>query len=151
MKQTIKKVLLVDDDEDELFFFQNALKEVDPTIEVNFLSHPDQLPKDGKCIVPDLLFLDINMPSWDGFKWLEKIRNKHVDVPVVMYSTSKNKTNINKAYTSGANLYMTKPDRQELLISSLRNILQFNWSHPEAIKQQFFKDGRYEAFVPSKN
>lgn len=146
----IKNILLIDDDPDELMLFNIAIQEIDPSIQVSYISNKDQLPKEDNCKIPDLLFLDINMPDWDGFTWLQKIRNKGVQVPIVMFSTSSNPEKINKAYTNGADLYLSKPMTFGSFVNSLQEVLQLNWSKPEEVTNQHYINGRFRAFA-SKN
>lgn len=143
---TIKKVLLIDDDRDDFSFFEEAVKQVDPAIEVGYISSERDLSKDGNCVLPDVLFLDINMPDKDGFEWLKEIREKGYNIPIVMYSTASNPAFVQKAYTAGATVYFPKPESFKTLIESLRKLFQFNWHSPNDIQQLFCNNGQYRIF-----
>ena len=106
-------ILLADDDADERYFFEAAVKElpistnlttvVDGTTLMDYLYH-------HLASLPDILFLDINMPRKNGKECLIEIKSsltlKHI--PVVMYSTTKNDQEIDTFYHHGANNFITK-------------------------------------------
>lgn len=142
----IRDVLLIDDDRDDFFIFEEAVKQVDSTVDVRFLSTFDEAQAIANCRVPDLLFLDINMPDRNGFEWLNLIREKGYPFPVVMYSTANNPESVQRAYAEGANLYLPKPETYNTLRDSLRQILNFNWMDPGQVTACFLQHGRYAAF-----
>jgi DNA-binding response OmpR family regulator len=57
---------------------------------------------------PDMIILDIMMPSLNGFQVLEMIR-QHSDVPVVMLTAREDVLSLPKALNNGADDYVTKP------------------------------------------
>jgi DNA-binding response OmpR family regulator len=142
----ITKVLLIDDDPEEFFIFETAVQDIDSAIKVSQLKgFTEDLTKN--CIdTYDLIFLDINMPLMDGFTWLSKLREAGYSLPVVMYSTTIHQGRINRAYESGAHLFLPKPDNFDGLVYSLSSIFQLNWNKPEDIKQMFFQNGEYLPF-----
>jgi len=142
----IKKVLLIDDDTDDFMFFEDALKKVDPTIDISHIASVREVPEESNCEVPDLLFLDINMPDRDGFEWLRCIREKGYRIPVIMYSTASNPAFVEKAYQEGANVYFPKPDSIHRLEKSLNHLLALNWAEPEKVTEHFNQNGIYKVF-----
>lgn len=58
---------------------------------------------------PDLVVLDVKMPELDGFDVLSLLRGEGNVVPVVMCSGSSLQKDIDRAYASGCNGYVTKP------------------------------------------
>src|ERR1700761_7545302 len=114
----IKDILLVDDDLDDVSLFQEALNEVDALINFHsaknglkalefLLSTPD--------FTPDLILLDINMPEMNGWRCLTELKNTPLlqQIPVIMYSTSANKTDQQRAESLGAKAIYQKPERFE--------------------------------------
>src|ERR1700749_4860397 len=108
----IKDILLVDDDLDDIGLFREALNDVDSRI--GFYS-----AKNGRKAleflgnqtnIPDLIFLDINMPEMNGWRCLEELKNNPQlkDIPVVMYSTSAVKRDEEKAMGLGAMAFYQK-------------------------------------------
>ena len=109
----IQSILLIDDNDDDCRFFADTLKRLYPAIRLT-------RAEDGRHgldilgnmdAMPDLIFLDINMPRMNGWECLEGIKaNKEsAGIPVVMFTTSSFKAEINKAKALGANLFVTKP------------------------------------------
>jgi len=60
---SIRKVMLIDDDEDDHLIFGEAIRAVAPGVELVYVYGHKDLPASGPCNTPDILFLDINMPS----------------------------------------------------------------------------------------
>lgn len=118
-----KVFLLVDDDSDDSELFSEAIHENDAEIAVHAAANGreafrvlDQIER------PDIIFLDINMPIMNGWECLTRLKtsNEYKDIPVIMYSTSSHKKDIDLAAETGAAAFMSKPhDYQEL-----RRILQ---------------------------
>jgi CheY-like chemotaxis protein len=109
----IKRFLLADDDEDDIDLFEEALRNIDSTIELKAARNGKQLLeilKNGNT-EPEIIFLDINMPEMNGWEALREIKNsgKFDDIPVVMYSTSSSKMESDKAVESGALAFYEKP------------------------------------------
>ena len=106
-------VFLVDDDEDDRQLFARVLDSMYPGIEVRvFESGGDLLLhlEEGGA-VPDILFLDLNMPVLDGERCLKKLRDKaeYEDICVVIYSESMDMERIENLFREGANRYLRKP------------------------------------------
>ena len=112
-------ILLADDDEDDRFFFEEVLKEMSLATRLKTVDDGaklmDYLSK-GSQSLPDVLFLDINMPKKNGFECLTAI--KHNDrlkpIPVVIYSTALDKDGASKLYNEGAHYYLRKCDFNNL-------------------------------------
>ena len=61
--------------------------------------------------LPDVLFLDLNMPRKNGFECLSEIKRneKLKDIPVVVFSTSNSPEKINLVFKTGGLVYVHKP------------------------------------------
>tara|TARA_R110002049_G_scaffold122294_1_gene277122 strand:- start:608 stop:1057 length:450 start_codon:yes stop_codon:yes gene_type:complete len=112
-KNTIK-IFLADDDEDDRMLFAEALSELPLACEIS--NFRDGIYLMGQLMVketklPDMVFLDINMPLMDGEACLKKIRETEriCQLPVIIYSTSFVKNEVDKYHRMGANCYMQKP------------------------------------------
>jgi CheY-like chemotaxis protein len=123
--QTQQVILLVDDDEDEHVIFHSALKNI--TEDFTFISAVscEHALKILGSVVPDIIFLDVNMPRMNGIKCLEEIRKikKLTEVPVYIYSTGINAKDGQKAILLGAEDYIIKPNSINALSALLKEIL----------------------------
>jgi len=75
---------------------------------------------------PDLLITDIMMPEMDGYELVAALRNDEQlsDLPVIMLTARTQDADITHGYTSGTDLYLTKPFNPHELISFVRRILR---------------------------
>lgn len=120
---------LIDDDEDDRDFFEQAVQELDATIRFEKMADARSALRDlnqKKNDVPDFIFLDLNMSPVDGKECLLKLkRMAHLaDVPVIIYSTRLDEKLIYDTLLLGAFDHIEKPAEKAVLISYLRRILQ---------------------------
>jgi CheY-like chemotaxis protein len=113
-------VLLADDDLDDYTFFKTALSELPVPTNLTAVNDGQQLMEllcDETYELPNVLFLDINMPRQNGFECLSEIkRNERLkDLPVIMFSTSSSRDNMSSAFKNGAHVYIRKPGNFEQL------------------------------------
>lgn len=123
----VKKFLLVDDDLDDTGLFSEALHEIDPYI-VCYVDHNGRTAIDklkrGEYLLPDIIFIDINMPGMNGWQCLEELNRdlRFRDIPVIMYSTSSYSGDADRAIELGALCFFTKPSDYNLLRDILKTI-----------------------------
>lgn len=107
-------ILLADDDLDDCRFFKKALEDLAINTNLVIVNDGDELMKylSETETLPNILFLDINMPRKNGEECLAEIRQdeKYKNLPVVMFSTSNSWGTINKLFNSGAHVYIRKPN-----------------------------------------
>lgn len=142
----IKKILLIDDDEDDCLVFKMALAEIDPSITLFYECYGDAVEKTLSATEPDIIFLDINLPRVNGIECLEQIQQSALyhTVPVVMYSSSEQARDLSSAYQAGAILYFRKPSNISSLIQSLKKILSMNWQDTSTIRSQYGNGKKFE-------
>jgi CheY-like chemotaxis protein len=144
MENDALHVLLADDDEDDRTFFKEALQELKVKTKVtlvndglqlmNYLNQPDNK-------LPNVIFLDINMPVKSGLECLREIRrNKRLrDLAIAIYSTSSSEENIEEAFVQGANIYIKKPSDFSMLKNVLEQVINLNWQyHTSGLKKENF-------------
>ncbi|HXU28919.1 MAG TPA: response regulator [Bacteroidia bacterium] len=127
-----KYIILADDDSDDRELFEEALSEINNNIKVLLSIDGAQLMdtlNETNSLKPILIFLDINMPKKNGFECLEQIRLSPTlkNIPVIIYSTCSQKDTVNKAFKSGANYFVRKPDNFGALKILLQKILNINF------------------------
>ena len=107
-------ILLADDDGDDCAFFTNALEALQLSTSLQIVNDGEQLMQllnNESFKLPDVLFLDINMPRKNGLECLSEIKGntKLKDLPVVIFSTSNSKDKISIVFKTGADVYIHKP------------------------------------------
>lgn len=107
-------VLLVDDNADHRFLARRALKPLEEAgqLRIDFAEDGEAaLSKLRAGLAPGLVLLDIKMPRVDGFEVLSTIRAEPdlSALPVVMFTSSENRLDIERARSLGADEYVTKP------------------------------------------
>ncbi|MEN2490328.1 response regulator [Flavobacterium sp. B11] len=128
-----KLILIADDDEDDRMLFLDAVAELE-------LSAAVEAARDGQELLnalhktlqrlPDLIFLDINMPIKNGFDCLAAIRSGEdalKEVRIIMLSTSRSPDNIELCHKLGADFYAVKPSTFQGLKDLLLKIFEMDW------------------------
>lgn len=133
----MKKVLLIDDDEDDQFFFKDAIKSLHPTLHCETAENGQiALEKLKETItLPDVIFLDLNMPVMNGFDFLAEIKkeNQLNKIPVGIFSTSNIISDKDLAKELGARFFLTKPNDFNILLQQLQQILSSDFSNEKYI------------------
>ncbi len=120
-------ILIVDDDAEDIELFTEAVLEIDESINCveayNGLEALKVLKRNA--FLPNIIFLDINMPLMNGRKCLEEIKKSpsYSHIPVIIYSTTTDAKQIEECRNLGAD-FLTKPSSFEELIQSLKKILK---------------------------
>jgi CheY-like chemotaxis protein len=118
-------ILLVDDDKDDCLFFKEVLEELQLQTKLTTLHNGEELMiilNKRSAELPDVIFLDLNMPRKNGYDCLLEIKasKKLKQIPVIIYSTAYERDIANLLYKNGARYYIRKPgDYPEL-----KNIIQ---------------------------
>ena len=120
-------ILLADDDSDDCLFFKDVLDELHLPTLLTTVHNGEQLMEVllNSDELPDILFLDLNMPRKNGFECLSEIKQtqKLNQVPVIIFSTSFVPDVVALLYQNGAHHYICKPDDYELLLKILRRVV----------------------------
>ena len=110
--KTHKILMIVDDDKDDRFFFRSAIRKKNPSYEcIEAVNGADALKQLRQLtVLPDFIFLDLNMPKMDGRECLKELKKDKAlqKIPVIIYSTSEYKVDINVAKELGADFFLTK-------------------------------------------
>jgi CheY-like chemotaxis protein len=139
MESSTKRVLLVEDLEDDVLFFKFACERAgfEPVLEVktNGEEAIAYLETVGDVTIPHLILLDMKMPKTGGLEVLAWIRKqeKFKELPVVMLTSSSNPEDISNAMRLGANSFITKTGDLDRLKGIIGAVLHY-WLD---INQQF--------------
>lgn len=101
-----KKLIFIDDDKATNYFHNIILKQADICEEAIFfesaveaLEYFKELFQTNDYVLPDYVFLDINMPMMNGWEFINELKKFQLDNPIIiiMLTTSLNKTDQEKA------------------------------------------------------
>lgn len=128
MENNALYILLADDDADDRLFFKEAMEEINPEALVSFVNDGSQLMyflNQPGIRLPELLFLDLNMPVRSGMDCLKEIRSniRFQELVIVIYSTSGSENDVQEAFAYGANSYIKKPNNFADLKASLAKVI----------------------------
>lgn len=143
-------ILLVEDNEDDVFFFKDALHRTGIDLPVEIASDGQQAidhliaasaaAGTADSVVPGVVLLDLNLPRQTGLDVLKWIRQqpRWKTLIVIVLTSSTSDIDMHQAYTLGANSYIVKPTNA----TKLRELIQllksywFGWNQsPPATRQ----------------
>ena len=120
------RILLIDDDDDDQFIFLAALEDVAPDSQYHISNNGLEAFEYLQTIseTPDMLFLDLNMPMMNGFEFLHILKNdpRFSPIRVIIFSTSDNPDDLERAKDLGALQFVTKTADIQLLKKDLWRI-----------------------------
>lgn len=130
--QNTLNILLGEDDPDDSSLFLQAIDDSNITSCVHVADNGLKLVsrlRNAKDNIPDIIFLDINMPLKNGLECLQTIRSEDTfnKVPIIIYSTSKNNREIEFCYEKGANYYVVKPFTYKAIVSMISDFCNRDW------------------------
>lgn len=121
------RIFYADDDAEDREIFCEIITEINPAIKV-------ALAKDGRealdCLsaltqLPDVIFLDINMPRMSGVECLSRLKSNDrlKSIPVVIYSTTSHSQEADKLLALGAKKFLPKGSSIAGLRASIQEVL----------------------------
>lgn len=116
------KILIAEDEELCYFYFKEIFRTFCPIL----LHAPNgneavEICKNNPDIM--LVLMDLKMPGMDGFKAMEEIRKFRPELPIIAETAYADPADIEKAYTSGCNDYITKPVKRAILLEKIVTLL----------------------------
>lgn len=103
MTKKLNCVMLIDDDADDNFFHQIVLRETNITDNIQVVTSGFEALKylTSESVIPDLIFLDINMPKMNGWEFLQEYNKLNIaqkaKIIIIMLTTSLNPADEAKA------------------------------------------------------
>ena len=134
-----KTLLLVDDDPDDRLLFSEVIQEIDEDIKIAFATNGAealQMLQDTNTLMPEIIFLDLNMPKMNGKQCLKQLKKNPLlsSIPVIIYSTSTATEDIDDSMNLGADYFLVKPITMKELKTELLYVLTENWTKQGATK-----------------
>jgi CheY-like chemotaxis protein len=125
-----KKIMLIDDNPIDHFLLKNVLEHGNFAMAIYCTSAEEGLQflnAQEISMIPDVIFIDINMPSMNGFDFLEAFQDLNNQIKqkcfIVMFSSSVDMTDVQRATNNSyVKMYLAKPITQENLIAVLKNL-----------------------------
>lgn len=122
-----KKVMIIDDDEDDRFFLKSALRKIfaiADCIEAKTGQEAFELLSKASEL-PSYIFLDINMPCMNGRDCLKKLKSdeRFKNISVIMYSTSFTERTIKEFRELGASNHIQKPSDLKKLPEQILEVI----------------------------
>lgn len=120
-------VHLADDDEDDRMLIKDALKEVNPKVNVIEAESGEELVDNLKKLDDlgeTMVLVDMNMPKKNGIETIQEIRSepKIASIPTVMLSTSNSPELKRKALAAGASDFIAKPNNFGTLVEIIKRL-----------------------------
>jgi len=148
-KKCMKKVLVVDDQKDNVFVLEDRLKREGYEILKAFNGQ--------KCIeiaeeqMPDIILLDVMMPGLSGFEVCKILTSSKVtkNIPVILVTALNEAADLNEGFLAGAFDYIKKPFNRIELIARVKAALRF--SELQNMMLEFEKIKTFSATVSTAN
>jgi DNA-binding response OmpR family regulator len=117
------KILIVEDDDDVRLGYQVLLKA--NHYETFFAVSLNSAMSEARKNKPDLIVLDLGLPTGDGFIVLDRLRanTDFCTIPVVVVSARDLHGNRERALSAGAKAYLQKPWNDHELLAIIRQLL----------------------------
>ncbi|MBN9465992.1 MAG: response regulator transcription factor [Proteobacteria bacterium] len=136
---TPKTILIIDDDDDlrEALAEQLNLHEEFRTLQASTATDGVRM---GREVRADLILLDVDLPDMDGREACRLLRKDGVSTPVIMLTAQSADADAILGLDAGANDYVTKPFRFQVLLARIRAHLRSHEQSEDAV----FTIGPYE-------
>jgi len=127
-------ILLVEDNEGDIFLTTEALAEVGVPLTVSVvrngreaLDYVFRREPYAEARLPDLILLDINLPLKSGHEVLQMLKEEETTchIPVIVLTTSAARNDVIQAYKLHANGYITKPMDMPAFTEVITNLVNF--------------------------
>jgi len=121
-----KHIFIIDDDEDELVFFTEAIKALNVPHKCTWAKNGEQALQQLPYLKPDMIFIDYNMPLMNGLECIKAIRAIPYlhSVPIILHSNKMDSDLRYKGLKLGATACVSKQDSLHKLIRFLQSFFQ---------------------------
>jgi DNA-binding response OmpR family regulator len=120
-----KKILLVDDEPNILTALEYLFEEEGFIVQKAFDGH--QALMKLQSFHPNVVVLDVMMPAMDGFEVARRIRHieRYDDIQIVFLTAKGTSNDRREGYSSGGEIYLTKPFDNEELVHIVNEMVEF--------------------------
>ena len=129
-------MLWVEDDADDVLLIGRAIRKAglpvpavvrDGKEAVEYLSGSGKYADRAAHPFPSIILLDLKLPRMSGFEVLAWIRERTelCRIPVIMFTSSQERMDVDRAYALGANAYLVKSVDHEDLVEALKRVQAF--------------------------
>ena len=134
------EILLVEDNPDDEALALRAMRKILPGVEIlvardgvealDYLFCIGSPSEQTQATPPKVILLDLKLPKIDGLEVLRRIRSDERTrlIPVVVFTSSREKNDLAESYRLGANAYVRKPVNFDEFSITVNNIVAF-WLH----------------------
>lgn len=114
----VKKVLYIEDNVADIKLLEEAISFNDLAINLEYVTDGQEMLNYFEAAkaahykdLPDLIISDLNLPKISGQQVIQEIKQDSVfkKIPIIVFTTSKLRSDIEKCYEYGANAYLSKP------------------------------------------
>lgn len=120
-KLILAKVFIVEDNQEIIEMVKPALAKWKYKTET--VRDWDQVASEVTGAAPDLILVDITLPTFDGFYWIHEIR-RNCQAPIIVISAANIDVNITRAIALGADDYLMKPFSTTVLLAKIQALLR---------------------------
>ena len=123
IQQSDCKVLLVEDNEDFRTYLYSVIHE-------HYMIEVAENGKEGlakvRSFAPDIIVSDIMMPEMDGYQMVKAIReqDEYETIPCIFLSAKDSAIDIEKGLNAGADVYLSKPVENKVLLTQIKALLR---------------------------
>ncbi|HLY76215.1 MAG TPA: response regulator [Planctomycetota bacterium] len=129
-------ILWVEDDADDVLLITRAIQKAglaqpalarDGREAVDYLSGSGKYADRNAFPFPSIILLDLKLPKMSGFEVLQWIRQhpNFCRIPVIMFTSSRERIDVDRAYKLGANAYLLKSVDHRDLVEALKRLRAF--------------------------
>jgi two-component system, NarL family, response regulator DegU len=149
MKNKVVKILIVDDHA----LIRQGLKSI-ISLEEDFIvigeaENGEKALELIKQYHPDIMLLDINMPQLNGMKLLEQIREKEMDIKIIMLTIENQRQTIHEAINQGVDGYVLKDSAGEEIIDAIKAVYSGEKYIDKSLVSTLFMDIKSKAKAKS--
>lgn len=133
----MQTIMIVEDDPKISRHLQDYIEKYG--YQVSFVTDFERIMDVFQKAEPDLVLLDINLPSYDGFYWCRQIR-KESTCPVIFISARTGEMDQVMALENGGDDFITKPFSAEIVMAKIRSQLRRAYGeYAQDVKERFLE------------